>query len=120
VIAVFDTNIVIDALNGVQAADAEYARYERVLISLITWIEVMVGACDNEEGVRDFLSSRFEIASLDDSVAETAITVRRARHLRLPDAIILATAQVYNAELVTRNTKDFDSSWDGVRVPYIL
>jgi hypothetical protein len=30
-IAVFDTNIVIDALNGVGNADHEYSRYERVL-----------------------------------------------------------------------------------------
>ena len=43
-IAVFDTNIVIDALNGVELADSEYNRYERVLISLITWMEVLVGA----------------------------------------------------------------------------
>jgi len=35
-IAVFDTNIVIDALNGVETADAEYSRYERVLISRVT------------------------------------------------------------------------------------
>jgi len=26
-IAVFDTNLVVDALNGVEAADAEYQRY---------------------------------------------------------------------------------------------
>ena len=38
-IAVFDTNIVIDALNGVDEADVEYNRYERVMISLITWME---------------------------------------------------------------------------------
>ena len=38
VIAVFDTNIVIDALNGVEVADAEYGRYDRVLVSVITWI----------------------------------------------------------------------------------
>ena len=119
-IAVFDTNIVIDALNGVQAADAEYARYDRVLISLITWIEVLVGASEDEDGVRDFLGSRFEVVPLDESVAETTIAVRRSRRLRLPDAIILATAQVHDAELVTRNTKDFDSAWGGIRVPYAI
>ncbi len=32
-IAVFDTHIVIDALNGLPEADAKYGRYERVLIS---------------------------------------------------------------------------------------
>ncbi|MBI2848608.1 MAG: hypothetical protein HYX88_00545 [Chloroflexi bacterium] len=41
-IAVFDTNIVIDALNGLPEADAEYGHYERVLISRITWMEVLV------------------------------------------------------------------------------
>lgn len=43
-VAVFDTNIVIDALNGRPEADAEYSRYERVLISRVTWMEVLVGA----------------------------------------------------------------------------
>lgn len=38
-IAVFDTNIVIDTLNGVDEADIEYNRYKRVMISLITWME---------------------------------------------------------------------------------
>jgi hypothetical protein len=120
VIAVFDTNIVIDALNGVEVADAEYGRYDRVLISTITWIEAMVGATDDEETVRDFLSSRFEVVSLDESVAAATIIIRRSRRLRLPDAIILATAQVQGAVLVTRNTKDFDSAWEGIRVPYVL
>jgi len=120
VIAVFDTNIVIDALNGVEVADAEYGRYDRVLISVITWIEAMVGATDDEEAVRDFLSSRFEVAPLDESVAAATIAIRRSRRLRLPDAIILATAQVHAAVLVTHNTKDFDSAWDDIRVPYAI
>jgi len=29
-IAVFDTNLVVDALNGVEAADAEYQHYDQV------------------------------------------------------------------------------------------
>ena len=120
VTAVFDTNIVIDALNGVEVADAEYGRYDRVLISVITWIEAMVGATDDEEAVRDFLSSRFEVAPLDESVAAATIIIRQSRRLRLPDAIILATAQVYHAVLVTRNTKDFDPAWGDIRVPYAI
>lgn len=34
--AVFDTNIVIDALNGVAETDGEYRRYARVLMSHVT------------------------------------------------------------------------------------
>jgi predicted nucleic acid-binding protein len=119
-IAVFDTKIVIDALNGVADADREYGRYERVLISRITWMEVLVGAQDDEAELRDFLATRFEIAPLDLGVAESAIQLRRAHHLRLPDAIIWATARVNEAVLVTRNTKDFHPDWDGIRAPYTV
>jgi len=118
--AIFDTNIVIDALNGIANADAEYSRYERVLISRITWMEVLVGARDNETETRDFLETRFEIVPLDLAVAERAVQLRRAHHIRLPDAIIWATAQTRDAVLVTRNTKDFHADWQGVRVPYEL
>jgi hypothetical protein len=117
-IAVFDTNIVIDALNGLPEADAEFQRYERVLISLITWMEVLIGEKGDDKELRDFLESRFKIIPLDTKVAEMAIQIRRNNRIRLPDAIIWATARVQNAVLVTRNTKDFNPKAEGVRVPY--
>ncbi len=119
-IAVFDTNIVIDALNGLTEAGDEYLRYERVLISRITWIEVLVGAQGDDLLLRDFLETHFEILPLDLAVAETetAVKLRRAHRIRLPDAIIWATAQANNAVLVSRNTKDFSAEWDNIRVPY--
>jgi len=45
---------------------------------------------------------------------------RRERKVKLPDAIILATAELEGRLLVTRNTKDFPSDDPGVRVPYTL
>jgi len=119
-IAVFDTNIVIDALNGVADADAEYARYERVLISRVTWMEVLIGANGDDLELRDFLETHFEIISLDMAVAEETVQLRRAYRMRLPDAIIWATARVNGAALVTRNTKDFKPEWDGIHIPYNL
>lgn len=116
--AVFDTNIVIDALNGLKVADDEYRRYDKVLISRITWIETMVGAADNEATVRDFLDKYFTVVPVDSAVSEMTVQVRRNERLRLPDAIILATARVHNASLVTRNTKDFDRIRHGVVIPY--
>jgi predicted nucleic acid-binding protein len=119
-LAVLDTNIVIDALNGVAEADIEYSRYERVLISRITWMEVLVGAEGDDSELRDFLETHFEIIPLDLAVAETAVQLRRAYHIRLPDAIIWATAKVNEALLVTRNTKDFNPQWEGIHLPYTL
>ncbi len=116
--AVFDTNIVIDALNGLTEAGDEYARYERVLISRITWMEVMVGAQGDDALLREYLETHFEISPIDQAVAEMAVQLRRAHRIRLPDAIIWATALANKAVLVSRNTKDFGADWDGIRVPY--
>lgn len=116
--AVFDTNIVIDALNGIPEADAEFGLYEHVFISRVTWMEVLVGAQDDDAQLRDFMETHFEIVALDLAVAETAVQLRRSNHLRLPDAIIWATAQTQEAVLVTRNTKDFNPEWEGIRIPY--
>lgn len=117
-IAVFDTNIVIDALNGDSKADTEYRRYAHVLISHITWMEVLVGAPEDDSILREFLNTQFEIAPIDEAVAETAVKMRRSFRIRLPDAIIWATAKVNGAPLVTRNTKDFKPDWEGIHVPY--
>ncbi len=117
-IAVFDTNIVIDSLNGVAEADAEHARYERVLISLVTWMEVLVGEKGDDTQLRDYLERHFEIVPLELSIAETAVQLRRVQRIRLPDAIIWATAKSRDAVLVMRNTKDFNPKLDDIRVPY--
>jgi hypothetical protein len=116
----FDTNILIDYLNGVAAARNELARYRQPAVSIVSWMEVLIGAApDVEAATRRFLA-RFAIIALDRAVAERAVVVRRERRIRLPDAIIQASAEVHALLLVTRNTRDFDAGSPGVRVPYAL
>ena len=116
--ALFDTNILIDYLNGVDAARREINRYEQCLISPITWMEVMVGADPGTDiSVRAFLA-RFSQVPVTSEVAEQAVELRRRHRLRLPDAIIWASARVEGALLVTRDIKDFRADAVDVRVPY--
>lgn len=118
--ALFDTNILIDYLNGIEAAKNEIKRYPHIAISLITWMEVMVGAKPEEEAaIRQFLA-RFVLIPLNTSVAERAVEIRRTTRTRLPDAIIRASAELEHALLVSRNTKDFPEDQPWVRVPYKL
>ena len=119
-IAVFDTNIVIDALNGLEQADKEYQRYQQVYISLITWMEVMVGAKEDDSLTKDFLRTYFVVLPITQELAEQAVILRRKNRIKLPDALIQATAQKHNALLVTRNTRDFPEDSDGVRIPYTI
>jgi predicted nucleic acid-binding protein len=117
--ALFDTNILIDYLNGIVEAKDEIARYERPLISLISWMEVLVGTePDDEAEVRAFLR-RFTCIGIDRAIAEQAIVLRKTQRLKLPDAMIRATALNKSALLVTRNTKDFPADEPGIRVPYL-
>ena len=118
--ALFDTNILIDHLNSVSQAREELARYRDKAISIVTWVEVLVGAeADTEAGTRNFLD-RFEIVELDRAVAERAVEVRRSHAIKLPDAVIWASAQVHAMLLVTRNVKDFPADDPGVRMPYVV
>jgi predicted nucleic acid-binding protein len=116
--ALFDTNILIDYLNAVQPARAELQRYSDKSISVITWMEVMIGADPKvEPATRSFLSG-FDLLGVDEAVAEEAVQLRRNHRIRLPDAVIWATARANSMLLVTRNTKDFPASDPGIRAPY--
>ena len=119
--ALFDTNILIDYLNGIEAAREELGHYDQPMISSISWMEVMVGASGDEEEIklRAFLS-RFIVLPVSMAVSEKAVELRRQYRMRLPDAIIWASAISESALLVSRNTRDFPADHPGVRVPYRL
>ncbi len=49
-----------------------------------------------------------DIISLSDPISDIAINIRQKKAIKLPDAVIAASAIFLNATLVTRNIKDFD------------
>jgi len=118
VAALLDTNILIDNLLGVQGAAEELDRYQDRAISIVTWIEVLVGATPAEEAKMRLFLSDFAVIPLGNEVAEEAAKLRRSHRMKLPDAIIWASARGTNRLLVTRNTKDFPAGDPGVRHPY--
>ncbi|NSZ15968.1 type II toxin-antitoxin system VapC family toxin [Agrobacterium vitis] len=118
--ALFDTNILIDFLNGNEPARQELSLYEEKAISMVTWMEVMVGASDeNGQATAAFLRS-FRCIAIDQTVAERAVALRRGHRLKLPDAIVWASALAHDMVLVTRDTKDLPGNHPGIRIPYRL
>jgi len=77
--AVVDTNILIDYLNGSDKAQRELDVFDAVHISLISWMEVLVGAKEGaeESEIREFLR-RFQVHPVDEGIAERAVEIRRA------------------------------------------
>jgi hypothetical protein len=118
--ALFDTNILIDYLNAVPQARTELQRYTSKAISIVTWMEVLVGARgDLETATRGFLRS-FDVVAVDEEIAERAVGFRRTHRIKLPDAIVWATAHSRAMLFVTRDARDFQADDPGVRMPYKL
>ncbi len=88
-----------DALHA--AADAairDLVREQRLLVSVITYAEVLTGAKlghHDEEHVRGFFSQLISaVLPVDKAVADLAAGLRsRSKSLRMPDALIVATAE---------------------------
>lgn len=121
----FDTNIFIDMFNGVHQATIELGSYDSPAISFITYMELRCGEYlrPHEKPVLDALLAEFKVFPMTPHIMETAIEIR-GRSLvakpgvKLPDAIIGATARAHSIPLVTRNAKDFVSADITVHIPY--
>jgi predicted nucleic acid-binding protein len=120
-IGLFDSNIVIDFLNGIEAANKEISQYRQAYISPITWIEAQVKAPEGlEEATRLAIDATFKRVEFTETILTESLILRRSHRIKLPDAMIWACARVNGWPLITRNTKDFPASLAGIRVPYIL
>ncbi len=119
--AVFDSDMLIDHLQGVPEARTEMAACQERFISVVSWIEVMSGVRDPDADrrCRRFLR-RFQLVPVGLEVAELAAELRRVHRLKLPDATIWATARSLGCVLVTRNTADFARSNPEIYIPYAV
>ena len=98
-----DTDIFVDHLRG--AHEMRPARH-RLFYSVITRAELFAGTSGSDVVVR--VLSAFRELPVDREVAERAGRIRRESGLRLPDALVAATALIHGLALVTRNRRDFD------------
>ena len=114
-----DTNLLIDLLRAIPQAIPELRKYEDRAISIVTWIEVLAGLREQEAEVKEGIKANFSIVPLSSEIAEEAALLRRTTRLKLPDAIILATAHIEKRVLLTRNSRDF-SEGRFVHIPYQL
>ncbi|MEQ9372750.1 MAG: type II toxin-antitoxin system VapC family toxin [Coleofasciculus chthonoplastes F3-SA18-01] len=101
---VLDTNVVLYFLGGRLTNPLLSEQY---FVSVITEIELLSYpslSSDEEVQIRDFLA-KLIVVELESNIKDLAITFRKQYKLRLPDAIIAATAQVLNATLFTNDVK---------------
>ncbi|BBD70178.1 hypothetical protein NIES4072_65440 [Nostoc commune NIES-4072] len=110
---VYDTNIFIYYLADEPTVNSlfteKFLNLHEVLISPIIRMELLsfVGLEKQEEqAIKDLLSQFYSVPLLRE-IEEQTIQLRRQYKIKLPDAIIAATALHKDAVLVTRNSNDF-------------
>lgn len=98
-----DTDVFIDHLRGArQLAPARH----RLRYSVITRAELFAG--NTASDLVNTMLAPFREIPVDRAVAERAGRIRRESGIRLPDALIAATAIEHKLGLVTRNREDFE------------
>ena len=99
-----DTNFLIYLLEGRSEA-AAFATYSFAL-SFVTEIELLGRyklETNDELAIRDLLNDCV-IIDLNTSVKQKAIALKQSRKIKLPDALIAATAQTFGLTLLTADT----------------
>ena len=110
-----DTNVIIDLQNGSLPADSlqwlvQQIDDERGYLSVINRIELLIrpGNAAEEAALRQIIGSCTELP-LDEPVIQQTIRLRQQHRIKLPDALIAATALAHSLPLLTRNTSDFSA-----------
>jgi predicted nucleic acid-binding protein len=109
-----DTNAFIDylvelmPLNGLDFLDNIFDSRD-IITSVICHIELLgfQASDDHLRKISNLLAFAEVIPLVDSAIIERAILVRRENKIKLPDAVIAATALVRGLTLVSRNEKDF-------------
>jgi predicted nucleic acid-binding protein len=105
---ILDTNAVVSLLNGNRELAIRLESAEYVGISVITYLEFLAfdGLTDNDRESFKQFCYRVDIVPLayNNDVTGNALMLRIQCRLKLPDAIIGATALCRNAQIITNDS----------------
>ncbi len=106
-----DTNTIIDYLeNRLSARSNNSIERKPIQLSVVSRIEILAwqkATISQLKQLKDFISAS-SVFNLDENIILKSIEIRKNYRLKLPDAIIAATAISNNLKLLTRNIKDFE------------
>ncbi len=124
-IYLWDTNILIYYFNGdmdnIVKKDVTNLMQKSFQISVISKMEFLGFTFSDEDKKKaiEFISYA-SIKPLNDEIVKRVIEIRQLKRIKLPDAIIAATAMELSAILITRNIKDFKQLDVDVFNPFVI
>jgi predicted nucleic acid-binding protein len=114
----FDTNILIYLSKRKLELEKVASPGVILSISVITYMEVLGYKFENifEKQTIEKLCKHFPIIYLNTKIVDKVISIRQHHKIKLPDAIILATALISRMELITANVADFINIDSGLKI----
>lgn len=110
---ILDSNAVIFASKEKIDVEKLLSGYDELYVSVITYIEVYAYEFQNqaEKDIIDDIFANLEIIEISREIADQAIIYRKnkVKKIKLPDAVILATAKYAGADLLTDDWDDFQN-----------
>ena len=106
-----DSNTIIDFCNGNLPENGRaFLMGINPEISIITNIELFAtkNILQEEYELLEKFVAFSVVYDVSKNLIDTTIDIRKTYKIKLPDAIIAATALVYGMTLISRNSKDFD------------
>lgn len=102
-----DSNTLIYLSKGLLNIDEVLPDNEVYAVSVVSYMEVMGYTFESstEEAMVKKLFDYFTLLMIDSVIANKVIELRKAYKIKLPDAIICATAIHYKAKLLTNDEK---------------
>ena len=110
---VADSNLIIFFSKGKINLKKLRSKYDKLYVSIITYMEVYAFefTVQAELDLIDEFFDSVEIIEVNQEIADQAIIYRKnkSKKIKLPDAIILASAKYVNADLLTDDWGDFQN-----------
>lgn len=113
-----DSNIIIYFSKGLLDIDEIFAHSDELYISIITYMEVLGYPFEDSEEQKLIMQllEHFEIIDVNMEIAKEVVSLRSKKRIKLPDAIILATAKKWGCDLMTYNVDDFKDIDEAVKI----
>jgi predicted nucleic acid-binding protein len=104
-----DSNIIIYLVKEQLLPSSFIQTNDQVFVSDVSYMETLgyPFSSSSEKQQTELLLSVFNRVSIEEQIVQQVISMKQSHKIKLPDAIIAATALIHRCILITRNTADF-------------
>lgn len=115
---IFDTNILIYTSKNILKVQDIISPDVQPGISVVSYIEALGYPFQTatDENYMRLICSQCRIVHLSETIIAETIKLRKRHRIKLPDAIIYATALIEGQPLLTHNISDFNKLGNGVKL----